>query len=342
MRYSNILWLFALGIAAAIGWSMQPEFRREPSGATPEPESAPIVSADRADSNSEKTVTIVEPSLLPYAERDGEIFEGNKRRAEEQLSLSVFQKLFVFPDGEQIMITFDHTPRQPRFPAVPVDDDSGNFYASLAPAAAAGNGDAAIRLVEALDACMVRPKTESELADMLRRIDESGIPAGEPGRSREERRASAQVAYRQCAGADEQKLSSAMESLRRVADDGYLRAGLTLASRIKNTEPATARKYYERAWEAGDPAGSGGLGWLLRNQESPSYDDLVSAYAYSYVTYASQLALYDGLTAPMFDNFRGELLAYQLEIDSSTSVHIQSAGLELAKKLLVENKRCCR
>ena len=339
-RTQAVLALAAIGIGAVLYLFLgSPRTKLAPEADaratnTPEkqdvPDSAKNTSAVQDDHDAAATTPVEE------------IFPGNLELAKIQRgSVGSYKKNFVFPDGEQISITFKNTGVE-RDSILDLDDGaSGEFFERLSGPASEGNGAAAMQLYKSLRACSNKPKTEQELQKAIRSMRTAGI-APSDGRPLEDRIAWFQKAYERCQGVDPVMIEQSMTYLQSSADAGHTRSALRFALSTVDQDPNLAAKYFEAVWKAGDANGAFGLSRVYRSRGAVTHDDAVRVYAYEYVGYVIRLATYDGLPGRVIARKRQRLMSEMAARTLAVSPGIVEEAMLLAKDLIVSNAECCK
>lgn len=325
--------LLALVLAGAVGshYLSRDQLPAEEQ-AKPEPRTATV--PVHASSPSLQVNRGVDSEITAHAKGgESELFSGNSILSEIQLNRRAFKKIFVFPDDHAVEIAFDSARVTRSTPGEAPDAHAEAEFAHLAEAAQLGSGSAASRLVELVDFCQHQPRTEAALEDAIRTVTDGTItpPVSAPA---EETVQWLRQNYQRCKGIGQVETERALHLLRSTADEGDAISAWQFAARIRNTDPAIAIQYYERAWREGVAAGAFGVADVLRNKESPSYDDNVKAYGYYYAAYAVRLALHDGLADVSHREERENLIRRMEEFRAGMSPSVAADGLELAKQLI--------
>ena len=265
-----------------------------------------------------------------------EIFAGNAELAKLQLHNAAFTKNFVFPDGELIQVRFNEPPSVERFKEERAIIEAPENLAALVTLAEAGNDQAARRFLSKLDDCNEFPF--AEYAEGLRAIEWGELPATEE-QLREASDAYAMMAAR-CKPVRDDVTRDVLKrrvlaALEHDADNGDPYAAIVLARRIEQTDPYRAFELYRQAWRVGLYGSMEGMGKLYSRMPSPSYQDSVSAFAFSYAGLAAATAFYDGKQS-FLARWAREYAAKLEVLEQSVSPSIRDAGLEGTKRLLRE------
>jgi len=271
-----------------------------------------------------------------------ELFPGNFELAKiQRRSYGSYKKNFVFPDGDQISITFKNIQNK-RDSVLDLDDGvTGGFFERLSKPASEGNGAAAMRIYESLQVCSSQPKTEQELQETIRKLKAGGI-ADADSPSLEDRIAGFQKMYGRCKGVDSAMMQQSLTYLQKAADAGDTYSALTFGSSTIDQDPNLSAKYFEMAWEMGDANGAWGMARAYRNWEAMTHEDAVKAYAYEYVGYAVALAKSDGIqTGEIISRTREELISDMEARTLAVSPIIVEEAVPLAKRLILSNTACC-
>ena len=272
-----------------------------------------------------------------------ELFSGNAELAQVQRTYATAQKIFVFPDGETITLTYV----SPSLDTEGLDTESleqlddgvsAGFYGPLSEAARDGNADAARVLFQQLKNCTALASTREQLNERIQALRNAVLADGP---SVEERIAEEEQGFRRCEGTNTEMMDEAVELLRLGADAGDKVNALLYASEVMNSHPDFAEEYFRRAWQNGGINGLFGLSRILSDRAHTSYEDAVIAHAHSFAWLATRLALYDGLPEELFDYERERLLIEWKELEASGSYPVVLDGIALAREIIVGNPRCC-
>ena len=278
--------------------------------------------------------------LLALNASGDELFSGNAELAQLQRTYSSTQKIFVFPDGETITLTYDSTPRIDYEGVKQLDDGvSAGFFDPLSEAARDGNANAAHALFQELKFCAANAASTRE--QLSQRIQALGNAVMADGPSVEERIVDERRYFRRCEGTNAEMMGESLELLRLSADAGDYFSTLLYANEIVNSHPESAEKYYRQAWKSGGMLGLHGLSRILGERAHASYEDAVIAYAHRLAWLVGNLALDDGLTEEIFKYQRERLLIEWKELQGSASYPVVLEGTALAREIIVNNPRCC-
>jgi|SRR5882672_350935 len=205
------------------------------------------------------------------------------------------------------------------------------FFEPLAREAAGGDDYAAHQLWQSLQACREVPQTQSELREIMRKVEDGfaktggAQPEGNPI-TLEQARGAVQERYERCQGVTPAMYGEALEYLHQAADRGEQAAlALDYAGAIAQEKPEESRQRYQSLWEQGHVSALGALG----------KDSLPHRIAWE----AQQIALFDGLPEPnpVLTMFRAQLAALQ----NSTSPSEYNDAAQEAARLLRSNPNCC-
>ena len=281
----------------------------------------------------------IEDLLVLNASGD-ELFSGNAELAQMQRTYAKTQKIFVFPDGETITLTYDSTPKSEYESLEHLDDGvSAGFFGPLSEAAREGNAHAARTLFQQLKYCTARAASTREQLDV--RIQELGNAVMLDGPSVEERIADERQDFRRCEGTNTEMMDESLELLRLRAEAGDQMSALLYANEIMNSHPGPAETYYRQAWENGGMYGLFGLSRILGDRAHASYEDAIIAHAHSFAWLSISLALDDGLPEEVFKYERERLLNEWKELQASASYPVVLEATSLAREIIVNNPRCC-
>ena len=278
--------------------------------------------------------------LLALNASGDELFSGNAELAQVQRDYATAQKIFVFPDGETITLTYDSTPTIYYESIEHLDDGvSAGFYGPLSEAAREGNAYAARTLFQQLKFCTARAaSTREQLSERIQAL-RNAVMADGP--SVEERITEERQDFRRCEGSNTEMMDASLELLRLAADAGDQMSAFLYASEVMNSHPDFAETYFRQAWSNGGINGLYGLSRILSDRAHISYEDAVTAHAHSLAWLAGRLALYDGLPEEVFTYERERLLIEWQELQASVSYPVVLDGTALAREILVNNPRCC-
>ena len=326
----------------------------ESQASDPEPELLdPVISGqpdDRANRPSPRPSGNAEPrrpgqpwnidDLLALNASGDELFSGNAELAQLQRTYTTTQKIFVFPDGETITLTYESTPRSDYQSLENLDDGvSAGFFDPLSEAAREGNAHAARALFQELKFCAANAASTRE--QLSERIQALRIAVMADGPSVEERIADERQDFRRCEGTNAGMMDESLKLLRLGADAGDHLSTLLYANEIVNSHPESAESYYRQAWENGGMLGLHGLSRILGDRAHASYEDAVIAYAHRLAWLVGSLALDDGLPEEVFKYQRERLLIEWKELQGSASYPVVLEGTALAREIIVNNPRCC-
>lgn len=269
-----------------------------------------------------------------------ELFSGNTELAQVQRTYSTAQKIFVFPDGETITLTYDSTPRIDYESLQNLDDGvSAGFFGPLSDAAREGNVNAATMLHQQLKYCTARAaSTREQLNERIHALRNAVIADGP---SVEERIADERQDFRRCEGTNAEMVDESLELLRLGADAGDHMSAVLYANEVMNSHPESAEKYFRQVWENGGMHGIFGLSRILSDRAHASYEDAVLAHAHSFAWLSIRLALHDGLPEEVFKHERERLLIEWRELQRSASYPVVLEGTALARDIIVNNLKCC-
>ena len=278
--------------------------------------------------------------LLALNASGNELFSGNAELAQVQRAYATAQKIFVFPDGETITITYDFTSTKYYESFDHLDDGvSPGFFGPLSEVAREGNAHAGRTLFQQLKSCTTQAaSTREELSERIQALRNAPIADGPPV---EQLIAEERQDFRRCEGTNTEMMDESLELLRLGADAGDKISALLYASEVINSHPDAAESYFRLAWSNGDINGLFGLSRILSDRAHASYEDAVEAYAYKNAWLAASLALYDGLPEELFTYQREQLLLEWRELQGSASYPVVLEGTALARELIVNNPRCC-
>ena len=270
-----------------------------------------------------------------------EIFSGNAELAQVQRTYPTAQKIFVFPDGETITLTYDtpnHHTESIESIANLDDGVSAGFFGPLSEAARDGSAHAARVLFQELKKCTTRASTREQLNERIQALRNSVVMDGP---SVEERIAKQERGYRRCEGTNTEMFDESLELLRIGADAGDQFNALRYAFEVMHENPDVAEKYFRGVWELGGSGGLLGLSRIHGNRDHTSYEDAVTAHAYGFAWIAVRLALFDGLTDELFEFERERLLIEWQELQASGSYPVVLDGIAMAREIIMGNPTCC-
>ena len=278
--------------------------------------------------------------LLALNASGNELFSGNGELAQVQRAYATAQKIFVFPDGETVTLTYDSTPKFDYESVEQLDDGvSAGFFGPLSEAAREGNAHAASALFQQLKICTDHAaSTREQLAERIQALRNTVIADGP---SVEEKIAQERQDFRRCEDTNTEMMDESLELLRLGADAGDQMSALLYASEVMNSHPDFAETYFRQVWGNGGINGLFGLSRILDDRAHASYEAAVMAHAYSLAWLVGRLALYDGLPEEVFKYERERLLIEWQELQSSTSYPVVLEGTALAREIIADNPRCC-
>ena len=278
--------------------------------------------------------------LMGINDSGDELFEGNAERAEHQRVNARFEKVFVFPDGEALTVSYDYS-AEFSDPIEHLDDGvSGGFFDPLSEAAREGNARAAYTLYDSLSYCKEFPNTVGQVNEEVRLVREGRMQLP-PGRSPEEHINQLESGFRRCEGTDESMMAEATALLRLAADSGDTRSAIAYAFSLVESNPDIAEEYFNRLWMGGSISGLNGLAEIYgeRARANSSHELSVTAYAYAYAALAIRLVEIDGY--PEFTRVRTSGLNMLRDLELSASYAVAQSGTTLARDMIVENENCC-
>ncbi len=326
----------------------EPESGIVDSGAIGQSDDRTNRQAPRALGNAE-TIRPGQPwnidELLALNASGDELFSGNAELAQVQRTYSTAQKIFVFPDGETITLTYDASPNvstewfEYLEDLEQLDDGvSADFFDPLSEAARNGNADAATMLHQQLKYCTTRASTREQLDERIQALRNAVVVDGP---SVEDRIAEEEQGYRRCAGTNAEMMDESLELLRLEADAGDQMSALIYANEIMNSDPESAELYFRQVWETGGTHGLFGLSRIFSDRAHASYEDAVNAHAYNFAWLAARIALYDGLPEDLFKYERERLLIEWKELQASGSYPVVLDSINRAHEIIASNPRCC-
>ena len=280
--------------------------------------------------------------LMAINDSSDELFEGNAERVEHQRVNSRFEKVFVFPDGNALTLSYDYSSELPD-PIEHLDDGvSRGFFDPLSEAAREGNATAAHTLYDSLSYCKEFPNTNDRFNEEVRLVREGRVQLP-PDRSPEEYTSWLESGFRRCEGTDEGMMEEATALLRLAADSGHKFSAIRYAFSLVESNPDIAEEYFNRLWDGGSISGLIGLAGIYeeRARSNASYDLAVAAYAHAYAAIALRLAEFDGYSGNVFVRVRVDALNTLRDLETSASYAVTQSGTDLARNIITQNENCC-